>query len=235
LYISVELPDIRSQQGTLSSAPLQTQNASQLADAPSQKLAADVLAHVIALFDFVVSDAEELGFRKGDLIVILEAAYKDWWKGSLKGQVGILPSNYVQPLLPGTFTPRAKRVRAFRSYQARRNTKELSFEKGDIIVDLGPVYYKVWHRGFLRKGHPGTGQTGVFHLNWVEEYEDDPEEQKPSLFNPLGNSNKAAKDLSFPNALRKSYARFGVSSFMWPIPLECEKWIPGPTGPRPPP
>ena len=29
---------------------------------------------------------------------MLESVYKDWWKGSLRGQTGIFPLNYVEKL-----------------------------------------------------------------------------------------------------------------------------------------
>ncbi|KAL8779450.1 MAG: hypothetical protein Q9213_006934 [Squamulea squamosa] len=64
---------------------------------PSGTTAATV-SRVRALFDFQPSEAGELQFRKGDIIAVLESVYKDWWKGSLKGQTGIFPLNYVEKL-----------------------------------------------------------------------------------------------------------------------------------------
>ena len=64
---------------------------------PSGTTAATV-SRVRALFDFQPSEAGELQFRKGDIIAVLESVYKDWWKGSLRGQVGIFPLNYVEIL-----------------------------------------------------------------------------------------------------------------------------------------
>ncbi|KAI9805914.1 MAG: ESCRT-0 subunit protein hse1 [Sarcosagium campestre] len=64
---------------------------------PSGTTAATV-SRVRALFDFQPSEAGELQFRKGDIIAVLESVYKDWWKGSLRGQTGIFPLNYVEKL-----------------------------------------------------------------------------------------------------------------------------------------
>ena len=61
---------------------------------PSGTTAATV-SRVRALFDFQPSEPGELQFRKGDIIAVLESVYKDWWKGSLRGQTGIFPLNYV--------------------------------------------------------------------------------------------------------------------------------------------
>ncbi len=64
---------------------------------PSGTTAATV-SRVRALFDFQPSELGELMFRKGDVIAVLESVYKDWWKGSLRGQTGIFPLNYVEKL-----------------------------------------------------------------------------------------------------------------------------------------
>lgn len=69
---------------------------------PSQPLPAGTTAATVsrvrALFDFQPSEPGELQFRKGDIIAVLESVYKDWWKGSLRGQTGIFPLNYVEKL-----------------------------------------------------------------------------------------------------------------------------------------
>lgn len=74
--------------------------------APSQPLpsgtTAATVSRVRALFDFQPSEAGELQFRKGDIIAVLESVYKDWWKGSLRGQTGIFPLNYVEKLADPT-------------------------------------------------------------------------------------------------------------------------------------
>ncbi|KAF3492314.1 class E vacuolar protein-sorting machinery protein hse1 [Arthroderma uncinatum] len=59
---------------------------------------AATVSRVRALYDFQPSEAGELQFRKGDVIAVLESVYKDWWKGSLRGQTGIFPLNYVEKL-----------------------------------------------------------------------------------------------------------------------------------------
>lgn len=68
----------------------------------SQGTTAATVSRVRALFDFQPSEAGELQFRKGDIIAVLESVYKDWWKGSLRGQTGIFPLNYVEKLADPT-------------------------------------------------------------------------------------------------------------------------------------
>ena len=57
---------------------------------------------VRALYDLATDEPEELSFRKGDVIIVLEQVYRDWWRGSLKGKIGIFPLNYVVPIAEPT-------------------------------------------------------------------------------------------------------------------------------------
>ena len=50
---------------------------------------------VRALYDLQSSEEDELSFKKGDIIRVIEPVYKDWWRGSLNGKIGIFPVNYV--------------------------------------------------------------------------------------------------------------------------------------------
>ncbi|CAG8617124.1 4335_t:CDS:2 [Paraglomus brasilianum] len=53
---------------------------------------------VIALFDFKAVRKNDLSFKKGDIIEVLEKGNGDnsWWIGRLNGQVGEFPGNYVK-------------------------------------------------------------------------------------------------------------------------------------------
>ncbi|CUS09043.1 unnamed protein product [Tuber aestivum] len=86
-----------AQQPAGSGQPSQTQGQAEASQVAPHTTAATV-SRVRALFDFVPSEAGELAFRKGDIIAVLESVYKDWWKGSLRGQTGIFPLNYVEKL-----------------------------------------------------------------------------------------------------------------------------------------
>ncbi|TQS32866.1 hypothetical protein Golomagni_06809, partial [Golovinomyces magnicellulatus] len=77
------------------------QNSAPPAPAPAGTTAATV-SRVRALFDFVPSEPGELEFKRGDVIAVLESVYKDWWRGSLKGNTGIFPLNYVEKLTDPT-------------------------------------------------------------------------------------------------------------------------------------
>lgn len=54
------------------------------------------ITKVRALYDFNATEDGELAFRKGDIIIVVETLYKDWWRGCLRGKEGIFPVNYVE-------------------------------------------------------------------------------------------------------------------------------------------
>ncbi|OJD30320.1 class e vacuolar protein-sorting machinery protein hse1 [Diplodia corticola] len=80
------------------SAPQQPAPEQEQHQAIASGTTAATVSRVRALYDFTPSEPGELAFRKGDIIAVLESVYKDWWKGSLRGQTGIFPLNYVEKL-----------------------------------------------------------------------------------------------------------------------------------------
>ena len=56
---------------------------------------------VKALYEFSSEDGEDLHFKVGDLIEVVESSDQyGWWTGRIKGtqRIGNFPSNYVQKL-----------------------------------------------------------------------------------------------------------------------------------------
>lgn len=47
------------------------------------------------MYDFVGESNDELSFAKGELIRVIDAVSDEWWRGELRGQTGIFPTNYV--------------------------------------------------------------------------------------------------------------------------------------------
>ena len=89
-------------QGASSSAAAGPSQQTVPSQAVPQGTTAATVSRVRALYDFQPSEAGELQFRKGDIIAVIESVYKDWWKGSLRGQTGIFPLNYVEKLTDPT-------------------------------------------------------------------------------------------------------------------------------------
>lgn len=60
---------------------------------------------VRALFDFPGNDEEDLPFRKGDILRVLEKPEDQWWNAAtLEGRAGMIPVPYVEKYRPASPT-----------------------------------------------------------------------------------------------------------------------------------
>ncbi|OAA70523.1 SH3 domain protein [Cordyceps fumosorosea ARSEF 2679] len=104
LKLSLQEEDRKKAAASSTSAQPGSSTADDAAPAPpvTAGTTAATVSRVRALFDFAPSEPGELEFKKGDVIAVLESVYKDWWRGSLKGNTGIFPLNYVEKLTDPT-------------------------------------------------------------------------------------------------------------------------------------
>jgi len=49
-----------------------------------------------AIHDYVANEADELSFKAGDIVYVLDMSETDWWKARVKGKEGQVPSNYLE-------------------------------------------------------------------------------------------------------------------------------------------
>nr|XP_016851724.1 PREDICTED: intersectin-2 isoform X3 [Anolis carolinensis] len=54
------------------------------------------VCQVIAMYDYLANNEDELSFSKGQLINVLNKDDLDWWQGEINGISGLFPSNYVK-------------------------------------------------------------------------------------------------------------------------------------------
>ncbi|KAH8816189.1 hypothetical protein F5884DRAFT_775309 [Xylogone sp. PMI_703] len=98
LKLSIQEKNAQTQAKASSSSEAPKAQAAPQSQAVTSGTTAATVSRVRALFDFHATDADELEFRKGDIIAVIESVYKDWWKGLLRGKTGIFPLNYVEKL-----------------------------------------------------------------------------------------------------------------------------------------
>ncbi|XP_018026052.1 SH3 domain-containing kinase-binding protein 1 isoform X3 [Hyalella azteca] len=52
-----------------------------------------------AVFSYAPQHEDELALTEGDELVLLQEVEEGWWKGELRGQVGMFPSNFVEEII----------------------------------------------------------------------------------------------------------------------------------------
>lgn len=55
-----------------------------------------LVCQVIAMYEYVANNEDELNFGKGQLINVINKDDADWWQGEINGVTGLFPSNYVK-------------------------------------------------------------------------------------------------------------------------------------------
>ncbi|XP_053557951.1 crk-like protein [Bombina bombina] len=67
--------------------------------APNLPISEENLEYVRTLYDFPGNDAEDLPFKKGEILVIVEKPEEQWWSARNKeGRAGMIPVPYVEKL-----------------------------------------------------------------------------------------------------------------------------------------
>lgn len=84
----------------------------------------DGYARAIGLFDFKATTPGDLGFNKGQVVIVLGKEGGDWWRGrDTRGKEGIFPSTYVEVVeLPKV--PRGDIARS----ELKKRTPDLEFD-----------------------------------------------------------------------------------------------------------
>ena len=83
--------------GADSSASGGRQRRRSLADSAEQ-MSAGGIGMAEATFDYAGTAADELTFKEGDKIIILEKTNADWWRGKIGGMEGLFPANHANML-----------------------------------------------------------------------------------------------------------------------------------------
>lgn len=130
------------------------------------------------LFSYEPCNEDELTLLPQETIEFLGEVEEGWYRGRLKGQVGVFPSNFVSPPVHEKQDKQKERdkkelCRVLFPYEAA-NEDELTLSGGDIIAVLSKdAPDKGWWIGEL------NGQVGFFPDNFVETIDGKSDHQEP--------------------------------------------------------
>ncbi|KAM6221864.1 SH3 domain-containing protein 19 isoform 2-T2 [Rhynchocyon petersi] len=118
-----------------------------------------------ALHSFTAETSEDLSFKRGDRILVLERLDSEWYKGRLRDREGIFPAVFVRPCpaeakSQSAAVPKGTKARALFDFHGE-NEDELSFKAGDTITELESVD-EDWMSGEL------MGKSGIFPKNYIQ-------------------------------------------------------------------
>ncbi|NXL00522.1 SH319 protein, partial [Mesembrinibis cayennensis] len=116
-----------------------------------------------ALHDFTAETKDDLSFKKGDYIQILEQVDSAWYRGRLNEKEGIFPAVFVQTcsgMLSQSLGGKKGKAKALYDFHGE-NEDELSFKAGDTITELESVD-EDWMSGEIQ------GKSGIFPKNFVQ-------------------------------------------------------------------
>ncbi|PKU45893.1 sh3 domain-containing protein 19 isoform x1 [Limosa lapponica baueri] len=118
-----------------------------------------------ALHDFTAETKDDLSFKKGDYIQILEQVDSEWYRGRLNEKEGIFPAVFVQTCsaraeLSQSVGAKKGKAKALYDFHGE-NEDELSFKAGDTITELESVD-EDWMSGEIQ------GKSGIFPKNFVQ-------------------------------------------------------------------
>lgn len=75
-----------------------------------------IVCQVIAMYDYMANNEDELSFSKGQLINVLSKDDADWWQGEIGGVTGLFPSNYVKMTTDSDPSQQCKQLLFFISF-----------------------------------------------------------------------------------------------------------------------
>ncbi|XP_033258978.2 SH3 domain-containing protein 19 isoform X1 [Orcinus orca] len=118
-----------------------------------------------ALHSFTAETSDDLSFKRGDQILIMERVDSDWYKGRLRDREGIFPAVFVRPCpaeakSTAALALKGRKAKALYDFHGE-NEDELSFKAGDIITELESVDDD-WMSGEL------MGKSGIFPKTYIQ-------------------------------------------------------------------
>lgn len=136
---------------------------------------------VKAIYDYDSNEAEDLSFKAGAVIRVVDCVDDNWIKGEHNGKVGLFPGNFVEPTFTG-FDAAETTIVAKETYISGEDGV-LTFFRGDRITFLGFVD-DYWCRG--RFGSE-VGLFPAFAVDGLDELSSIPANKTSAETTPTGN------------------------------------------------
>uniref|UniRef100_A0A8C7B6T1 Intersectin 2 n=2 Tax=Neovison vison TaxID=452646 RepID=A0A8C7B6T1_NEOVI len=131
------------------------------------------VCQVIAMYDYVANNEDELNFSKGQLINVLNKDDPDWWQGEINGVTGLFPSNYVKMTTDSdpsqqwcadlqsldTMQPGERKRQGYIHELIR--TEERYVDDLQLVVE-------VFQKRMVESGFLTEGEMALIFVNWKE-------------------------------------------------------------------
>lgn len=93
-----------------------------------------------AVWDHVAMESEELGFRAGDVVTVIDSQDRDWWWGESEGRSGWFPSLFVRLKVGQTVEEQTSSRKLSESEVRSRVVSELVATERDFVTVLIHLY-----------------------------------------------------------------------------------------------
>ncbi|XP_018431025.1 PREDICTED: intersectin-2 [Nanorana parkeri] len=131
------------------------------------------VCQVIAMYEYVANNEDELNFNKGQLINVISKDDADWWQGEINGATGLFPSNYVKMTtecdpsqqwcadlqLLDTMQPMERKRQGY--IHELIQTEERYMDDLQLVVE-------VFQKPMAESGHLSESDMGLIFVNWKE-------------------------------------------------------------------
>ncbi|XP_043841581.1 intersectin-2 isoform X2 [Dromiciops gliroides] len=135
--------------------------------------ASQPVCQVIAMYDYIANNEDELNFSKGQLINVWNKDDVDWWQGEISGVSGLFPANYVKMTTDSdpsqqwcsdlqsldTMAPMERKRQGYIHELIR--TEERYMDDLQLVTE-------VFQKRMAESGRLSEGEMALIFVNWKE-------------------------------------------------------------------
>ncbi|XP_033972364.1 intersectin-2b isoform X2 [Trematomus bernacchii] len=132
------------------------------------------VCQVIAIYDYIAANGDEMSFSKGQLINVFDKNNPDWWRGEINGVSGLFPTNYVKMTTTecdpsSTWCADLNSLDTLSSQEKKRQgyIHELIQTEDRYVEDL-QIVMEVFQKPMLESGRLNEAEMAMIFVNWKE-------------------------------------------------------------------